>query len=188
MGKADYEYLIFCQCSTEDKNNASLQVRTSLWNQGKSYSVLSDFPWSRAFLLNCIIFYLNVRIWLSAAGVGWWPRVFTACRDQVKAVSSATNRIWLNLETKGHCKKIDNNNTDNTTKRVVSLSRYSEFKSKHPNLLILNLFNKSRGQTMKWIQMYINVNAHRFWTHWKTVWFDASVPDGWWWRSESSFH
>lgn len=115
MGKADHEYLIFCQCSTEDKNNASLQVRTSLWNQGKSYSVLSDFPWSRAFLLNCIIFYLNVRIWLSAAGVGWWLRLFTACGDQVKAVSSATNRIWLNLETKGHCKKIYNNNTDNTT-------------------------------------------------------------------------
>lgn len=57
-------------------------MRTSLWKCSKSYSVLSDFLWSLAFVLNYII-YLNVRIWLAGAGVGlrlFW--LFTPCWDQ----------------------------------------------------------------------------------------------------------
>lgn len=83
MGKAGHEYLIFRQRSTEDKNNVPFKWGPSLWNRGKSYSVLSDFLWSPVFLLNCIIFYLNVRTRLSGAGVGWWLLLFTASTDEL---------------------------------------------------------------------------------------------------------
>lgn len=83
MGKAGHEYLIFRQRSTEDKNNVPFKWGPSSWNWGKSYSVLSDFLWSPVFLLNCIIFYLNVRTWLSGAGVGWWLLLFTASTDEL---------------------------------------------------------------------------------------------------------
>ena len=91
-----HEYLIFWRRSPEDKNNASFKWGPLYEMGSKSYSVLSDFLWSLAFLLNCIIFYLNVRI--------SQPLVL----DDDDAFHSsprsggcgAERRIWLNLESK----------------------------------------------------------------------------------------